>query len=345
MRAFADVLSLTHGACEIVLCCPTGAGHVERGLPCQDACMASQQFYRGYPCTLLAVADGHGSAAYSRSDIGAHLAVEAVRDAAAPFLRALVELVEKRPHSWRVEAAHLFRSRFGKALWHCWCDRVRRHIRKHDNGEPFGPFSGDSFQVISPLKAASCPADDAGRANSADLYPLHSGSTEPPIAEKKSSASLRPYGTTIALAILFESLLFAGAIGDSTIYTLGQDTVAPEPMFLAQFPTAPAGLTAVGLSTDSLCSAGAPYAWNSTWQTLDLLGQLNMICLTTDGMPDSLLKPLVSVQDLYVKTIDKGLDWLKQVLPQQLQSWSREGVGDDMAVIVCFPFLRPSAAQ
>ena len=53
-----------------------GPLHIERGIPCQDACM-----YEILPlnCGVIAVADGLGSA--SKSDTGAQIAVEAALDA------------------------------------------------------------------------------------------------------------------------------------------------------------------------------------------------------------------------------------------------------------------------
>ena len=60
-------LGLTYEAVHIVLCSQTGATHLEKNRPCQDASVAVQQFYKGQPYTVLAVADGHGGDAYTRS--------------------------------------------------------------------------------------------------------------------------------------------------------------------------------------------------------------------------------------------------------------------------------------
>ena len=55
----------------------TGASHLRRGAPCQDACgSVGFRDAAGIPIQVLVVSDGHGGARYARSDVGARLACE-----------------------------------------------------------------------------------------------------------------------------------------------------------------------------------------------------------------------------------------------------------------------------
>jgi serine/threonine protein phosphatase PrpC len=68
-----------------------GAAHVRRGLPNQDAIgwvPATAGPAQAADVFAAAVADGHGGAAYYRSDVGARLAVEAAKEILGRFLQA-----------------------------------------------------------------------------------------------------------------------------------------------------------------------------------------------------------------------------------------------------------------
>lgn len=55
----------------------TGASHLRRGAPCQDACgSVGFRDAAGTPIQVLVVSDGHGGVRYARSDVGARLACE-----------------------------------------------------------------------------------------------------------------------------------------------------------------------------------------------------------------------------------------------------------------------------
>lgn len=116
IQDYSRSLVLMHDIAWIVLCSETGARHTEEKKPCQDACLAAQHFYRGYGYAVLAVADGHGGAAYTRSEIGAHLAVQAVQSVATGFIPYIVEVMEKQFKEWKATARHVFKDRFGKLL-------------------------------------------------------------------------------------------------------------------------------------------------------------------------------------------------------------------------------------
>lgn len=67
----------------------TGAAHRRRGQPCQDASLVATVTGHGSErLTLLAVADGHGAAAYPHSAVGSALACQAAVQAVAETLAA-----------------------------------------------------------------------------------------------------------------------------------------------------------------------------------------------------------------------------------------------------------------
>ncbi len=128
-----DALRVVSDEFDILVTCPTGASHQEKGMPCQDACMAALQYYRGYPYTALAVADGHGSDKYSRSDVGAHLAMEAVRNAASQLVQGSVHLMEEKPKDWhsRIDLKYEMENRFAKTMIKSWHELVKEHARQY----------------------------------------------------------------------------------------------------------------------------------------------------------------------------------------------------------------------
>ncbi len=79
-----------------------GASHRRRDLPNQDAWLAEPGLDGGAGF-LIAVADGHGSPRHHRSDVGAQLAVQALRDVLAWFFDdpdSLPELAEDLHALW-----------------------------------------------------------------------------------------------------------------------------------------------------------------------------------------------------------------------------------------------------
>jgi hypothetical protein len=72
------------------VCSRRGAAHRRRAQPCQDASL--QRVFTlpgGLPLTLLAVADGHGGAAYHHSDVGSALACQVAAEVVAAELARL----------------------------------------------------------------------------------------------------------------------------------------------------------------------------------------------------------------------------------------------------------------
>ena len=59
--------------CDIYFARKKGRGHVDTGKVCQDYCLAKEVNGK---FTIIVVADGHGGAAYIKSDIGSKFACE-----------------------------------------------------------------------------------------------------------------------------------------------------------------------------------------------------------------------------------------------------------------------------
>ena len=112
-----------------------GAVHERNGLPNQDAIHWLPASGHG-SSLVLAVADGHGSARYSRSHIGARLAVETSTQLVEEFLDSQVDidnlsLIKDATEEW-----------LPRALVRKWVERVVEHL----NSDPFG---GDEQSVIA----------------------------------------------------------------------------------------------------------------------------------------------------------------------------------------------------
>ena len=122
-----------------------GCQHVLAPSPCQDACAAhsTDEF------TVLAVADGHGDAAYPMSDEGARIAVSVAVDA----LSALAARLVKEPPA-EAELDDLWRT-LKRNLAFEWNRRVKFHARMVAEREgtsilwPFG-VKGDWDERVKP---------------------------------------------------------------------------------------------------------------------------------------------------------------------------------------------------
>jgi serine/threonine protein phosphatase PrpC len=92
-----------------------GATHLKSGLPNQDAIAAMRRQIG----IVLAISDGHGSARYVRSDVGARLAVATAIEELSPLL--------KRKNIRRTSASEL-ESRLAQALVQKWDRAVLTHL-------------------------------------------------------------------------------------------------------------------------------------------------------------------------------------------------------------------------
>ena len=116
----------------------TGASHLRRGAPCQDACgSVGFRDAAGTPIQVLVVSDGHGGVRYARSDVGARLActvaMRELEQALAPARVAHPGALQ----DWRDWLALELPARIVAA----WLQAVERHWRTdpHAEGAGFSP--------------------------------------------------------------------------------------------------------------------------------------------------------------------------------------------------------------
>lgn len=270
--------------------CPTGATHRDRGVICQDAVIASHRYFRGQPLSILAVADGHGGERYTRSDFGAHFALDIATEIFSELgcvilVSATGEVSESDPSK---TLSYELEHRIARKFESDWKRRVVAHAEGH-------------------------PEDGV---------------------DPHSAAGIARYGSTIVVLFICGGITVAGCLGDSALYAVYPPKMpngAPEAQRILPSPD----IARVGVTTDSLCSIDAAKAW--TWLIIDNeTNPIAMLMLATDGFGDSLEDPLHSVLSMFERTCERGLDWLREILPQQLGRWSAEGVGDDMGCLVAF---------
>ncbi|HEU4869383.1 MAG TPA: PP2C family serine/threonine-protein phosphatase [Pyrinomonadaceae bacterium] len=115
-----------------------GAAHERNGLPNQDAIYWLPSVGHG-ESIVLAAADGHGSARYPRSHIGAALAVEKATQLTDEFLQsqASVEnlsLIKHATEEW-----------LPRALVRNWSEAVAEHLKS----DPLSPYSIDAESSVA----------------------------------------------------------------------------------------------------------------------------------------------------------------------------------------------------
>lgn len=166
-----------------------GAAHIRRGAINQDATAVWQATPNGLPL-VLAVADGHGGGAYTRSHIGAAYAVKtAVRVLARDLLPRLIQTgvppeltqLKRTCDEW-----------LPKVLVRCWQERVQRFTCRY----PFAPE---------------------------EIGPPAGGGAEKP------ADSLTPYGATLLAALLTEDFHLYLQLGDGDILTVAADGAVSRP--------------------------------------------------------------------------------------------------------------------
>jgi hypothetical protein len=114
-----------------------GAAHERNGLPNQDAIFWLPLSGQG-PLVVLAASDGHGSARYSRSHIGAALAVEKAAQLTDEFLQSQasvdnLSLIKHATEEW-----------LPRALVRNWSEAVAEHLKTD-------PLAPDSLDADSPV--------------------------------------------------------------------------------------------------------------------------------------------------------------------------------------------------
>lgn len=235
-----------------------GANHKRQGQPNQDALelqtykttSASASFSGGF----AAVADGHGSARYFRSDRGAKFAVKA-----ASF--AMAEMLGRYP-GWTSGnddlqlAKRWLKQHVPQLILHKWIEYVRHDISL----QPYG----------SEEKALMSGRGD-GNPKSQPNRPLATYS-------QISDPELEPYGAALGLALITDAYVAYASLGDVDVVTVTGD---------GQSVRALAPSEEVGEATHSLCLSDATSHFQVELHALDEAGRPAMIFVGTDGFSKS----------------------------------------------------------
>jgi len=161
-----------------------GSSHIRKGLPNQDA-VDGFVLPDGSEPVMLAVADGHGSEKCFRSEIGAALAVETMRQAFREFLDAAGD----KPVS---AAKGLAEQQLPTRIIRGWKRRVEEHLRSH-------PITEQDLEAVKTTYGVSeLPFPDEGK-------------------------SLQPYGATLLGALITASYAVYLQIGDGEILVVGDE--------------------------------------------------------------------------------------------------------------------------
>lgn len=235
-----------------------GANHNRQGQPNQDALelqtykttSASASFSGGF----AAVADGHGSAHYFRSDRGAKFAVKA-----ASF--AIAEMLERYP-GWTSGSDDLqlakrwLKQHVPQLILHRWIEYVRHDISLQ-------PYGSEEKALMSGRRDGN-PKAQPNR-------PLATYS-------QISDPELEPYGATLGLALITDAYVAFASLGDVDVVTVTGD---------GQSVRALAPSEEVGEATHSLCLSDAATHFQVDLHALDDAGRPAMIFVGTDGFSKS----------------------------------------------------------
>jgi serine/threonine protein phosphatase PrpC len=83
----------------------------------------------------MAVADGHGGSAYTRSDVGSFLALQAASESINRFIMYVADATEQYPDNWLEMVIEDFSGRFGKMLVSNWVRMVEAHANEKENDQ------------------------------------------------------------------------------------------------------------------------------------------------------------------------------------------------------------------
>ena len=124
-----------------------GANHIDKDQACQDAATSAVLYYKGYKFYFMAVADGHGGAAYTRSDIGSFLALQAASESINRFIMFVIDTYEQYPDDWAEMVKEDFSGRFGKMLVSNWVRMVEAHANEKNNPDEIIKLYGTTISV------------------------------------------------------------------------------------------------------------------------------------------------------------------------------------------------------
>ncbi|MFC8080137.1 protein phosphatase 2C domain-containing protein [Streptomyces sp. NPDC057307] len=265
---------------------------------------------------VLAVADGHGSRAHFRSELGAGWAVEAFTSCARVYAREVVRRGDDAANWPRLlaEARTL-----PQQVVHAWRRRVLIH------------------EANSPAHGASSTPSSTPRSTPNSTPGTTSQSTAGTTAGSAHEADLAVYGSTLIGAVLTERLLICWQLGDGDIVLVDADGTTHMPLH-----TGPD----MGDETESLCE---PEAWRKArlhWQPLTG-GPPPGVLLSTDGLSKSFADHegfLAFATGVRSRAASHGVAAVQAQLPDWLGHAAKYS-GDDATLAGAFPAPGPGAAH
>ncbi len=278
----------------------TGASHLRRGAPCQDASgFAGFLDAAGTPVQVLVVSDGHGGSRYVRSDVGARLACEVALRTVEQTLRTSRTGQAGSESEWRQWLAETL----PQAIVEAWLEEVQRH-----------------WQAQGPQGSESVPAS---------LPALAAGSAEAAAAASPAGFSPIPYGATLGLLVLTPRWWGYTGLGD---WDLVRIEAAGEGRLISEESEAGGGSEA----TYSLCMQGAARYFAPRTALLPLTVDTAPFALLLCS--DGLRKSCGSDADFltlcrYLVGLAPAADQdISAELAEALDHISRQGSGDDISV-------------
>ena len=168
-----------------------GATHIQRKICCQDYSMAINN--ENY--VFAAVADGHGSPHYLRTERGSRFAVECAFDCVSEFLECLKDAEEIMDDEKQ-------RDKLFDQLWRSIVARWHSRAEADHEQEPFTPEEYDKIP------------DEFGFYR--EIY--------------MSGDFISAYGTTLAFIVATDDFAFCGQIGDGKCVTIDSKGIACDPV-------------------------------------------------------------------------------------------------------------------
>jgi serine/threonine protein phosphatase PrpC len=290
-----------------------GASHERSGLPNQDAIRWLPESGAGSPL-VLAVADGHGSARYSRSHVGASLAVETAARLIHEFLAGQADvvnlsLIKRAAEDW-----------LPGALVRAWLEAVEEHIKAHPfSRAELDALGGGNGRVVHPNSESGAGSTSESNVDEPDANQL-------PIA----------YGATILAAAVAEAFVLYLQLGDGEILTVTGRGEVSKP--LARDDRLFAN------ETTSLCARDAWRDFRVSFQPIPHT-QPALILLSTDGYPNSFRDESGFLQvgsDILAMIYVEGLEQVGDRLAGWLTDSTIAGSGDDVTLgILCSAQVTP----
>jgi len=326
----------------------TGAAHRRAGIGSQDAIQWEPHDQRQGRWLAMAVADGHGSSRYFRSDVGAKFAVTAactlLLNTAATTLQAAQ--AEEKTVS---EVARQLEATLPAQLLEHWCGKVGVDWQAvlgqspaEDNSATTAGSTQDPSAVVT---NSSAPIgehpDGSGRTVSPSfwdslLFQTDLRTVESAVRERTYHTA---YGTTLMAVLITRQYLLCLHIGDGDIVILTEEG---EPIDLPTRPEPPF----LGVETTSLAGSNPAREFRVHFRRFDGHPPA-LVLLSTDGLANSFVEEEGFIQvgrDLLRVARSEGMGALAAKAQDLVQRATDEGCGDDVTLgIVChLPTVQPA---